>query len=114
MRPALEEHAARMRARKPIREKHCECGECGDCITRNMLIEECAATLRADPFRQESQNFHAAAQRRYRERRLKTGVREYWMIGYDGPAPRPTNVWPRIIHHAQLFGLLSRVNVKGI
>jgi len=115
LRPALEEHAARMRSRpKPKSPMCCACGECSRCITRYLASEAVAARRLADPFRRDSENYHAAAQRQYKEMRLKTGVREYWMIGYDGPAPRPTNVWPRIIHHAQLFGLLSRVSLKGI
>jgi len=33
------------------------------------------------------------------------GLREYWMIGYDGPRPQPGSWWPRMMEHAQRYGL---------
>lgn len=44
------------------------------------------------------------ATQKYRARRLEQGVREYWMIGYDGPSPYPKSAWPTIVDHANVFG----------
>jgi hypothetical protein len=38
-------------------------------------------------------------------KRLLKGAREYWMIGYDGPSPQPGSWWPRMMEHAQRYGL---------
>lgn len=37
--------------------------------------------------------------------RWKIGLKEYWMIGYDGPSPSPPSAWSKIIEHAQRYGL---------
>jgi len=48
---------------------------------------------------------HAEVSRRYRERRNRTGLEAYWMIGYDGPAPTPKSAWPEMIEYASVHGL---------
>ena len=40
----------------------------------------------------------------FKQRELE-GLREYWMIGYDGPRPQPGSWWPRMMEHAQRYGL---------
>lgn len=49
--------------------------------------------------------YGAEMQRRHRERRENAGRMEYWMIGYDGPSPTPASAWPRMMEHAQRYGL---------
>ncbi len=42
--------------------------------------------------------------RRWRDGRLKAGLDELWMIGYDGPRPYPASAWPLIREYAMKFG----------
>jgi hypothetical protein len=85
----------------------CRCGShyCEPCRAR----EAARAWKARNPYQPKPRigplTYRAEITRRYRERRERVAQKEYWMIGYDGPRPQPGSWWPRMMEHAQRYGL---------
>lgn len=87
----------------------CLCGLCPTCQSRNRARRKQLKRKQGLPTALELLTSEKAVSGRkntqqYRRNRLHLGVKEYWMIGYDGPKPFPQSQWPKIIEHANLFG----------
>lgn len=99
-----EQRFAEMRSRSP-RRRECDCGACKRCKKRAYgQYYRAHGKIRKTP----SQSYGAMKTRKWRESRSRWA---FWMIGYDGPNPTPQSAWPRIMEHANLYGLKRYGNV---
>ena len=57
------------------------------------------------PIKVPLMTYGAVKTRRYRQNRITNGLKEYFMLGYDGPQPTIKSTWSLIMDYHRYFSL---------